>query len=203
ECTSVLTSVLVIQYSHRLISAAVEEHLFGRGNETSCHPPARWLPLYRPRSFACPARPCARPRSTSEQIGRRLFHNRQGPSLLLRARRVAPAVSLFGSQESGQDPNRQNSRRRSFARPSVCARESHRRPQFRDTQPCSLLPSNRPRDHPSRYLPPALSHHQQTCAPDLCVQKMVTLSTLLGRHRPGSVSFPEATPRCVLHRAVF
>jgi hypothetical protein len=47
QCTSVFTSLLVIQYPHRLISPVVGGDLFGRENEISCHPPARWLRPYR------------------------------------------------------------------------------------------------------------------------------------------------------------
>src|SRR5205814_1619248 len=67
----------------RKVSAAVEGQLFGRGNEISCRPPARSLPLYRRRSFACPVSLCVRPRLTSEQTRHRLFHNRRGPSRFL------------------------------------------------------------------------------------------------------------------------
>src|SRR5437867_1858618 len=47
QWTTVLTSLLVIHSPHRLISAVVGGRLFGRENEISCHPPARWLRLCR------------------------------------------------------------------------------------------------------------------------------------------------------------
>ena len=47
QCTTALMSLLVIHCPHRVISAVVGGHLFGRGNEISCHPRARWLRVYR------------------------------------------------------------------------------------------------------------------------------------------------------------
>src|ERR1700746_3522493 len=91
-----------------LVSALVLGRLFVRGNETSCHPPARWLRLCRRRSFAFPVNPFVRPRLMSERIRRRLFHSHRGPSQLLHARRAARVVSGFGSQESDQDPDKRN-----------------------------------------------------------------------------------------------
>src|SRR6266481_649027 len=103
ECTSVLTSRLVIKYLHVLLSAVVGGHLFGRGNEISCRPPARWLRLYRRRPLVCRVSPCVRPRLTSEQIRRRLFRNRRDPFRLPHTPRVALVASRFESQESDQD----------------------------------------------------------------------------------------------------
>src|SRR3954447_22239642 len=90
------------------LSAVVGEQLFGRENEISCHPPARWPRLYRRRPLVCPLSLCVRPRLKSEQIRRRLFRNRRDPFRFPRARRVALVASRFGSQESDQDPDRQN-----------------------------------------------------------------------------------------------
>src|SRR6476659_403714 len=160
-----------------MISALVRVQLFGRENEISCHPPAHWLRLYRRRPLVCPVSLCVRPRLTSEQIRRRLFRNRRDPFLLPRVPRVALVASRFESQESDQDPNRQNSRHRSFVPLSVYARASRRHPRLPDIQQCCPLFSNRPTGHRSLYLPPAPSHHQPPCAPDLCAQKTVTLSS--------------------------
>src|SRR5215470_9470348 len=73
------------------LNALAPAHLFGQGNEIACRPPARWLRLYQLRSFACRPNLCFRARLMSAQIRRRLFHNCQDPSLLLRARRAALA----------------------------------------------------------------------------------------------------------------
>src|SRR5205807_2247259 len=127
---------------------------------------------------------CDRTQLRSERIRRLLSRNLRGQSQLPRTPRVSFAESGCGTRGSDRDRDRQSSRLRFCAPLLVCAPAFHPPLQSRDIQQCFPLPSN-PRA--ARQSPPApveISDRQPTFFRDLCVQKRVTLSSLLFRRTP-------------------